>query len=303
MAKATRRASGAPGAAPGKTGIGLALALLTSWLGLAHSVSSASTEEAATGTPDTSGMVRIPAGKFWYGCKEQLDVDCDPDEKPGQWIESPGFWIDRTEVTVQAFHGCALANVCPTAGLRMPYWKDEERPSWAWACNWGKQGREKHPMNCVSWSQASTYCEWAGKRLPSEQEWERAARGAGGSKYPWGSAGYGEAGPVANIADETLAREKPRWPAAKGYDDGFYATAPVGSFPAGSSPEGALDMLGNVWEWTSSWSDPDHKYRVARGGSWANAPQLVRASNRYRFNPAYRGETFGFRCVSESSAP
>ncbi|MBW2719418.1 MAG: SUMF1/EgtB/PvdO family nonheme iron enzyme, partial [Deltaproteobacteria bacterium] len=79
--------------------------------------------------------------------------------------------------------------------------------------------------------------------------------------------------------------------------DGFYTTAPVGSFPAGSSPEGALDMLGNVWEWTSSWSDQNLEYRVARGGSWSNAPRLARASNRYRFNPAYRGETFGFRCA------
>ncbi len=301
MTKAIRRASGTPGAALGQTGIGLAL--LVSWLGLGQSVSSASTEAAATeeatmSTPDTSAMIRIPAGKFWYGCKEQVDGDCDPDEQPGRWIDSPEFWIDRTEVTVEAFNRCAFANVCPTAGLRMPFWKDEERPSWAWACNWGKEGREKHPINCVDWNQAKTYCEWAGKRLPSEEEWERAARGTDGWKYSWGNAGYGEAGRVANIADETLAREKPRWPAAQGYDDGFYTTAPVGSFPDGASPEGALDMLGNVWEWTSSWSDTNLKYRVTRGGSWANAPQLARASNRYRFDPSYRGETFGFRCAS-----
>lgn len=298
MTEAIRSVSGKSGAALGKTSIGLAMALLVSWLGLGHSASSASTEESARRTPDTSGMVRIPAGKYWYGCKEQFDGDCDPDEQPGRWIDSPEFWIDRTEVTVEAYHGCAFASVCSTEGLRMPFWKDEERPSWAWACNWGKAGREKHPMNCVDWNHARTYCEWAGKRLPSEEEWERAARGTDGWKYAWGNTDYGEAGTVANIADETLAREKPRWPAAKGYDDGFYTTAPVGSFPAGSSPEGALDMLGNVWEWTSSWSDANLKYRVARGGSWANAPQLARASNRFRFNPAYRGETFGFRCAS-----
>jgi formylglycine-generating enzyme required for sulfatase activity len=301
MTKAIRRSSGTPGAALGQPGIGLALALLTGWFGLGHPVSSAATEEAAVRAPDTSEMVRIPAGKFWYGCKEQLDSDCDPDEQPGKWIESPEFWVDRTEVTVEAFQRCALANACSTAGLTVPFWKDEERPSWSWACNWNRKGREKHPINCVNWNQARTFCEWAGKRLPSEEEWERAARGMDGWKYPWGNAGYEETGPVANIADETLARERPRWPAAKGYDDGFYTTAPVGTFPAGSSPEGALDMLGNVWEWTSSWSDADLKYRVARGGSWANAPQLARASNRYRFNPVYRGETFGFRCVSQSS--
>ena len=289
--------------ANGTASIGLAAALLLSWLGLGHSVSPAAAEEAATeeatmSTPDRSGMVRIPAGRFWYGCKEQFDEDCDPDEQPGRWIEFPEFWIDRTEVTVEAFHSCAFARVCSTEGLRMPFWKDEERPSWAWACNWGKEGRDKHPINCVDWNQAKTYCEWAGKRLPSEEEWERAARGTDGWKYPWGNAGYGEAGRVANIADETLAQEKPRWPAAEGYDDGFYTTAPVESFPAGSSPEGAQDMLGNVWEWTSSWSDANLEYRVARGGSWSNAPELARASNRYRFNPAYRGETFGFRCAS-----
>jgi len=246
---------------------------------------------------DRSGMVRIPAGKFWYGCKEQGDPDCDPDEQPGRSVDSPEFWIDRTEVTVEAYRSCVLAKACSAGGLSMPFWRDAEQPSWIWACNWKKEGRDQHPINCVDWKQAKTYCEWAGKRLPAEEEWERAARGADGWKYPWGNAGYGEAGRVANIADETLRSKRPRWPAAKGYDDGFYATAPVGSFPAGSSPEGALDMLGNVWEWTSSWSDPNHKYRVARGGSWSNAPRLARASNRYRFNPAYRGETFGFRCA------
>ena len=114
MTKAIRRASGTRGAALGKAGIGLAVALLVSWLGLGHSVSSASTEAAATRTPDRSGMIRIPAGKFWYGCKEQLDGDCDPDEQPGRWIDSPEFWIDRTEVTVEAYHNCAFANVCST---------------------------------------------------------------------------------------------------------------------------------------------------------------------------------------------
>ncbi|OFW16631.1 MAG: hypothetical protein A3H27_01260 [Acidobacteria bacterium RIFCSPLOWO2_02_FULL_59_13] len=300
QAKAIRGAScilGFARAAVGKAGVGLAVTLLVGGLALGRLASSASPEAAATRPPERSGMVRIPGGKFWYGCNEKVDQDCYPDEKPGRWTVSPEFWIDRTEVTVEAYRRCMLAGQCSDKGLSMPFWKDEERPSWAWACNWGKEGRDKHPINCVDWNQAKTYCEWAGKRLPAEEEWERAARGADGWKYPWGDAAYGEAGRVANIADEALGRERPRWPVAKGYDDGFYATAPVGSFPAGSSPEGALDMLGNVWEWTSSWSDQNLKYRVARGGSWANAPRLVRASNRYRFDPAYRGETFGFRCA------
>lgn len=300
QAKVIRRASYSLGfarASVGKIGVDLAVVLLVSGLVLGRPASSAPPEAAATPPPERSGMVRIPAEKFWYGCKEQVDRDCDPDEQPGRWVASLEFWIDRTEVTVEAYRNCVLANQCSAEGLSMPFWKDEERPSWAWACNWGKEGRDKHPINCVDWNQARTYCEWAGKRLPAEEEWERAARGTGGLKYPWGNAGYAEAGRVANIADESLRLKNPRWPVANGYDDGFYTTAPVGSFPAGSSPEGALDMLGNVWEWTSSWSDPNLKYRVTRGGSWSNAPRLVRASNRYRFDPAYRGETFGFRCA------
>jgi len=258
---------------------------------------SAAAQAEAPATQNRAGMVRIRGGAFWYGCNERVDSECDDDEKPGRRITSPEFWIDRTEVTVAAYRGCVVAGSCRAGGLKMPFWKQEERPAWAWACNWGKLDRQDHPMNCVTWDHARSYCEWVEKRLPTEQEWERAARGSDGLKYPWGNSDYGQDGLVANIADETLGREKPRWPKAEGYDDGFYVTAPVGSFPLGSSPEGALDLVGNVWEWTSNWFSSNQKYRVARGGSWANAPRLTRASNRYAFDPEYRGETFGFRCA------
>jgi len=172
----------------GKTAVGLAVTLLLSGLAIGTSASPASLEAAAQ-QAERSGMVRIAAGKFWYGCKEQVDRECDPDEQPGRSVDSPEIWIDRTEVTVEEYRSCAWASKCSTEGLSMPFWRDEERPSWAWACNWRKEGRNKHPINCVDWNQAKTYCEWAGKRLPTEEEWERAARGAGGWKYPWGNTG------------------------------------------------------------------------------------------------------------------
>ena len=242
-------------------------------------------------------MVEVPAGEFWYGCNERVDRECDDDEKPGRTRSLDAFRIDRTEVTVAAYGECVDAGACSEDGLRMPYWSGGEKPDWAWACNWGKSGRAEHPINCVDWHQASAYCEWRGARLPSETEWEKAARGTDGRKYSWGNRGYGSGGKVANIADETAKRKQSGWTVAEGYDDGYYGTAPVGSFPAGASPYGPLDMIGNVWEWTSDWYSSEQIFRVVRGGSWLYRPRSARASNRGWYATRNRYENIGFRCA------
>jgi len=245
----------------------------------------------------TGEMVSVPAGKFFMGCNEEVDTECDDDEKPGRQLSVDAFKIDKTEVTVAQFAQCVNGGTCSSQGLTMPYYNDKEQPEFAWACNWDKSGRENHPINCVDWNQAKAYCGWAGKRLPTEAEWEKAARGTNGQKYPWGSRGYGNAGKVANIADETAKRSQAGWTVAEGYDDGFYGTAPVGSFPAGASPYKALDMIGNVWEWMADWYDKEQKYRSVRGGAWFDRPQDARASGRDWLELGGRNELIGVRCV------
>ncbi|MEW6300221.1 MAG: formylglycine-generating enzyme family protein [Thermodesulfobacteriota bacterium] len=213
-------------------------------------------------------MVQIPAGAFWMGCNEKFDGECYDDEKPGRVVPVDAFHIDRFEVTVAEYRRCVEAGRCSRDSFTV-----------ALSCNWGKEGRDHHPINCVNWEQAKTYCEWAGKRLPAEAEWEKAARGTDGRVYPWGN----------------------EWDAKKvntdKNEDSFPETAPVGSFPAGASPYGVLDMSGNVFEWTADWYDAAQTARSLRGGSWNYSARDVRASNRYGDAPgSHRGDV-GFRCA------
>ncbi len=208
-------------------------------------------------------LVAIPGGKFRMGSDEG-----GADERPMRDVSIVGFGLDRTEVTVDAYAACVNAGACTT-------------PSTGGACNWGQNGKGKHPINCVDWSRATAYCAWVGKRLPTEEEWEYAARGTDGRIYPWGNEE-----PASQLCWKRTG------------------TCAVGSFPAGASPFGLLDMAGNVWEWTSSGYSADYdKERLTdafidRGGSWySDFSTYVRGAYRSKAGPMFHGNNVGFRCA------
>jgi len=246
--------------------------------------------------PPPDDMVAVPPGWFWMGCNQDRDNQCFAGET-GRRVYVDGFSIDKTEVTVAAYRRCVKAGACTP-----PETTTVMTPS---SCTWGHQRMDAYPINCVNWFQAKQYCDWRGKRLPREPEWEKAARGEDGRKYPWGDQGFDETSKRwANIADEEARHPQaapgggPRYPQisyiAEGYHDGFSATAPVGSFPDGASVYGAQDMSGNVWEWV--W-DETTGGRGMRGGSWADAPAYVRSSHRASHDPKDATVYLGFRCA------
>ncbi len=215
------------------------------------------------------GMAQVPAGYFYSGCNEIVDSECWATEKPAKRRMVDAFAIDLTEVTVSAYRECVQAGRCTEPGRRR-------------ACNWGRSGRDQHPINCVDWHQAQRYCEWRGKRLPTQWEWEKAARGTEGLIYPWGD----ETATCAYaVIDEGSGN-------ACGQGD---TTFEVASKPKGASPYGVQDMAGNVWEWTSS-RDARSRARVVRGGSWFGGARYARASNAFSYAADYRGHYVGFRC-------
>ena len=197
-----------------------------------------------------------------------------------EWVYSKpaGISFARSETTVAQYRACVEAGKCESKHHR-----DKSKHK---NCNWGHGDRDDHPMNCVSWYGADQFCEWAGGRLPTEQEWEAEA-GAGGTRtYPWGS-------------------EEPSCSrcvmADGGGGCGEKRTWPVCSKRTGDSVSGLCDMAGNVWEWTSSWYDSDKRKRVLRGGSWVDVGiQYFRASDRHGFTPGHGCASSGFRCVVSS---
>jgi formylglycine-generating enzyme required for sulfatase activity len=233
-------------------------------------------------------MVYVPAGEFRMGQTWSL-------QDRVHTVELDSFWIDQTEVTNAHYRHCVEAGVC-----RAPT-----------TCSWGEPtygdvSKTDHPVICVTWQSASDYCRWAGGRLPTEAEWEYAARGPSASTYPWGDDFDGTR---LNSCDVNCPHEDER---STDYDDGQALTAPVGSYPSGASWCGALDLVGNVWEWVADWHGPyplmrqknptgpeRGSERLIRGGSWYHNDEygFLRAANRHPFDPRDYNHLIGFRCV------
>lgn len=264
------------------------------------------------GEPSTicpAGMVHVPAGGLMMGSSEYVA------ERPA---ELDGFCIGRTEVTVAEYQACVLAGACQAA-TTTHYFDDpdseDERRRLAYDrqfCNAGRPDRANHPINCVDAHMADAYCAWAGRRLPTEVEWEYAARGRDGRRYPWGNEPPGPR--LLNVCGPECTSHLRKMGGMGShefdFDDGWPETAPVGSFPAGASPFGVLDMAGNVEEWTASPSceyagdtptnggSCELEWRITRGGHWYWGHELkILAYWRTSSSQVFRLPTIGFRCA------
>lgn len=270
---------------------------------------------------DQAEMVFVPAGTFTLGstreevdrvieeCKRAGDLEsrCQAwyeGELPASTVRLEAFYLDRYEVTTALFEQFVTTTRRRTTAEEqgsgfVPIEKDGKwqlvdvmGAAWRTPSGPGSRAHADHPVVQVSWHDALAYCTWAGKRLPTEAEWEYAARGTEGRRYPWGDA-WDAARVNGNMTVKT--------------------TMPVGSYPGGVSPLGIHDLAGNVWEWTSSLYRP-YPYaandgredltaggdRVRRGGSWGDLPRGLRSACRGRYGPAVRFNALGLRCAQDA---
>jgi formylglycine-generating enzyme required for sulfatase activity len=234
-------------------------------------------------------MVYVPGGTFKMGSDTGAE-----DEKPVHDVTLDAFWIDRTEVTNAQYARCVSAGKCEVPSETKSYSRDSY---------YGNSQYDSYPVIYVSWADADEYCKWAGGRLPTEAQWEYAARGPNAYEYPWGNTFDGTR---LNFCDKNCPFD---W-GDKTVDDGYADTAPVGSYPAGASWVGALDLAGNVWEWVQDWFGPyassaqtdpagpdSGDGRAVRGGSWSDEASIARVSYRGGFIPDLRYVDQGLRCV------
>jgi formylglycine-generating enzyme required for sulfatase activity len=229
---------------------------------------------------DGAPMVLVPAGEFMMGG----DTSGQNDERPAHRVSLDTFYIDQYEVTTTRY-----AKYSEQTNRAAPrYWSTRV------SLNHGNK-----PVVGMNWNDAAAYCAWVGKRLPTEAEWEKAARGNDQRPYPWGN--------------EAPSEQRGNFDHCCDFKD-HGALTDVGAFEQGKSPSGAYDMAGNVWEWVADWygenyyaksparnpKGPSHgEYRVLRGGSWLSAPDYVRSANRLWDSPTYRNDYIGFRCAQD----
>ncbi len=254
----------------------------------------------------------VPAGEFTMGSDaddalaecQKIRSNCErswfTQEEPPHSVHVDAFWIDKTEVTVRMYGLCVDAGVC-----REP----TNTNSYTQYSYYGNSAFDNYPVIYVDWNMAKAYCEWVDRRLPTEAEWEKAARSTNANIYPWGNTFDGS---LVNFCDRNCPLD---W-ANNTFDDGHADVAPVGSYPSGKSVYGALDMAGNVWEWVNDWysvtyysssaaSNPSGpasgEYRALRSGGWNNFESTARSSDRESFLPTDAFDYIGFRCAMSAT--
>jgi formylglycine-generating enzyme required for sulfatase activity len=274
---------------------------------------------------DQGFMVYVPSGEFEMGTQDDeitytltlcttYNQDCayvntSELSRPTHIVSLNGYWIDQREITNSQYAdflndqgnqiegGAAWLSVDNRYSL-IELVNNTYQP---------KDGFAEHPVIEVTWHGANAYCEWAGARLPTEAEWEFAARGPESLIFPWGNKFDLT---LLNFCDTNCEKFWKTEDYDTGYSDGYSMTAPVGSYPGGASWCGALDMSGNVWEWVADWMGPYAIFRqvnptgpetgtikVIKGGAWCNDPTVMRPSSRWNYAPMGSGFNIGFRCV------
>lgn len=243
----------------------------------------------------------VPDSWFKMGCDPAIEGTCEEDNVPVHEPRLSEYSIDKFEVTVERFEQCIAAKACSNDNMEQPHYRTSNE---SYSCNIGNDERKNHPANCVTWYGAKAFCEWAGMRLPTEAEWEKAARSGNIQIYPWGN----EPEPDCDYAIMKTVSN----------GCGFNVTFPVGTLPKGLSPFGLFDMGGNVAEYVSDWYDPEFyssenaedrdvsgpaepgsdQFRVCRGGSYIYGEARMRTSFRSGCKMDDPAIDFGFRCAA-----